>query len=73
MNSAHSEGAGASTHGFHWMVLFADWRCRRFGCAWATVTANITLESIVNMLVHIAVTVIVELALAVVSGRGVKG
>ena len=65
MNSAHSEGAGAFAHGCHWIVWFADWRGRRFGwslgkvAAWARVTANAALASIVNTLERILMVIIV--------------
>ena len=88
MNSPHCKDAGAFPQGSHWIVWFADWRGRRFGrvlgtvAAWARVTANAALASIVNTLVRIflviivvvvvvAATAIVELAPAVsVSKRG---
>ena len=65
VNCAHSAGAGAFVHGCHWMVLFADWRCRRFWGrvdAWARTTVAAMLVSIVNILTRIAAVVVVVVA-----------
>ena len=69
VNSAHSPRL--FVQGCHWIVLFADWRCRRFWGivdAWARTTAIEMVVSIVNILtciVSVVTAVIVELALAV--------
>ena len=69
VKNAHWAGAGALGHGCHWIVPFADCRCRRrrFGGeggsaeAWASVAASAAaaLANIVNMLVFVVFVAVV--------------